>query len=381
MIYLSVDEFHQFQCAADRCLNTCCVGWKIVMNRETYEKMVEGEEVLQIPASDWLEDKGNEISVRLDHGRCPMLTEDNLCRVVARLGPEYLCPTCMFYPRCACSYGDVQELYLALSCPEVLRSLMEKEQIEFDIGEDEISGQEYPHTELYVFESAVRTSLVEFLYTMRQISLPVRLFAAFTILEEGVRMDREGNHNADLLRLCIDAYAQPEVLCAMEEKLRGVVDERSRYHFLGQILNIAGKYKEYERFHRLVQQAVEYFGREYTEDYEQQLKTFRETVCREYGKFYTNYWVYRLFCDLISVPEFEKSREKFLYIGVEFALFQTIALVSFIKGNLAREEYMYIISCLSRLMEHSDSFYQSLTSSIVDNDLVSVAGILLLIIA
>ena len=73
MIYLSVDEFHQFQCAADRCLNTCCVGWKIVMNRETYEKMVEGEEVLQIPASDWLEDKGNEISVRLDHGRCPML--------------------------------------------------------------------------------------------------------------------------------------------------------------------------------------------------------------------------------------------------------------------------------------------------------------------
>ena len=127
MIYLSVDEFHQFQCAADRCLNTCCVGWKIVMNRETYEKMVEGEEVLQIPASDWLEDKGNEISVRLDHGRCPMLTEDNLCRVVARLGPEYLCPTCMFYPRCACSYGDVQELYLALSCPEVLRSLMEKD--------------------------------------------------------------------------------------------------------------------------------------------------------------------------------------------------------------------------------------------------------------
>ncbi len=110
MIYLSVDEFHQFQCAADRCLNTCCVGWKIVMNRETYEKMVEGEEVLQIPASDWLEDKGNEISVRLDHGRCPMLiicaewSRDwdpniyvlHVCSIPDALVPTEMCRNCIW---------------------------------------------------------------------------------------------------------------------------------------------------------------------------------------------------------------------------------------------------------------------------------------------
>ena len=381
MIYLSVDEFQHFQCVADRCPNTCCAGWKIIMDRETYGKMVDGEEILQIPSSEWLEDDGKQITVKMDHGRCPMLTEENLCRVVMKLGPEYLCQTCKFYPRSAHSYGEVQELYLTLSCPEVLRSLMDKEQVEFDIGEDQKPAKEYPHAELYIFESAVRTSLVEFLYAVRQISLPVRLFAAFKILEEGIRMEEEHNHNADLLRLSINAYAQPEVLCAMEENLRGVVDERSRYRFLRQILNIAGRYDDYERFHKLVQQALEYFSQDYTEEYQQRMREFQETVCREYGKFYTNYWVYRLFCDMISVPEFTKSREKFLYIAVEFALFQTIALTSFIKGTLDREEYIYIISCLSRLMEHSTSFYESITSSIVSNDLVSVAGVLLLTIA
>ena len=380
MNYLTVDVYKDFTCVADACLNTCCVGWKIFIDNDTYEKMVEKEKCLGMQAKDWITD-GKDHFVILKNQRCPMLSDDNLCKVVLKLGPEYLSNVCTHYPRTNIQYGGFIEGYLNTSCSEVIAKLMDKDSVEFDIMQDQQPVPDYPFEKLYNFESTVRASMVHILQSMPKVSLNVRLFTAFTILEEGIRMYQEGALDGEVFEREVLFYAREDVLKSLEMRLGKSVNEESQYHFLGQLLKIAEKYEGLERFLGLLQQAGQYFEEKSPEQYASDVKAFKETCLAEYSGFYTNYWVYRIFSDTLSIPDYEKVKEKFAYIAVEFAVFQTIALVSFVKNQrLIREEYIYIISCLSRMMEHSVNSMEDLKRQIREKNLASGAGLLLMTI-
>jgi hypothetical protein len=55
------------------------------------------------------------------HGRgnrCPLLTEDPLCRIQRELGASLLPHSCATYPRMLRTFDAVTETALTLSCPE-----------------------------------------------------------------------------------------------------------------------------------------------------------------------------------------------------------------------------------------------------------------------
>lgn len=308
-----------------------------------------------------------------------MLTEDNLCKVVLKLGTEYLSEVCTRYPRMIMQYGAVMEAYLYVSCPAVISRLMEKSAIGFGMGEDELPAADYPYTSLYVFESAVRNEMIKILQEARYMPLSVRLFTAFTILEEGIRMYQDGQSDVDILRENVRVCTQEAILRKLELNLAQIIDERSRYQVLRKLLEITIAFKNYDRFAELIQQAVRYFDADEFERYLSDRKRFEEICLTEYKDFYINYWVYRIFSEVIAIPDHERSKERFIYIAIGQALFQTIALAAFVKnGRADREEYVYIISCLSRLMEHSGDLRKKLKEKIHECGLASAAGVLLL---
>ncbi len=379
MNYLDVDLYREFKCIADACPNTCCVGWEVYIDKDTYKKMAEKEEQLGIPAKEWLEDSEGAIFIKMDHERCPLLTNNNLCSVVMKLGPEYLSSVCTAYPRAYVSYGDTIERHLHISCPEVIMKLMEKHTIEFDASQDQSPAPEYPHTQLYLFECAVRASIISILQDMPRITLNTRLFTAFTILEEGIRMHQENQPDAGKLEREVCFYAQESVLRSLEIQLPQAVNGDSQYRFVQHLLKIAGSYRRYERLSQLIRQAMVYFEEHDSRQYLSDAQEFKKACLDAYPDFYTNYWVYRIFADTLSVPDYEKSKEKFSYIAIEFALFQTIALAAFAKrGSLDHEEYVYIICTLSRILEHTLSFRDVLMNEIHEKNLASAVGILLM---
>lgn len=80
----------------------------------------------------------------------------------------------------------------------------------------------------------------------------------------------------------------------------------------------------------------------------------------------------------MSIPDYSKVRDNFIFACIEFCLMQIIALVSYAQNQtLDQDEYIYIISAVSR-MEHSSR--QKLVKQLRDNNLISNAGLLLLII-
>ena len=123
MIYTYPDYYKKFNCIADKCPDTCCGKWQIVIDDDSLEKYEDynGE------YRDELRRKVNWKEGVFRHGRsgkCAFLRDDMLCDMYIHMGKDSLCTTCREYPRHTEEFENVREVSLSLSCPEVARILM-----------------------------------------------------------------------------------------------------------------------------------------------------------------------------------------------------------------------------------------------------------------
>lgn len=123
MIYTYPDYYKKFNCIADKCPDTCCGKWQIVIDDDSLEKYEDynGE------YRDELRRKVNWKEGVFRHGRsgkCAFLRDDMLCDMYIHMGKESLCTTCREYPRHTEEFENVREVSLSLSCPEVAHILM-----------------------------------------------------------------------------------------------------------------------------------------------------------------------------------------------------------------------------------------------------------------
>ena len=123
MIYTYPDYYKKFNCIADKCPDTCCGKWQIVIDDDSLEKYEDynGE------YRDELRRKVNWKEGVFRHGRsgkCAFLRDDMLCDMYIHMGKNSLCTTCREYPRHTEEFENVREVSLSLSCPEVARILM-----------------------------------------------------------------------------------------------------------------------------------------------------------------------------------------------------------------------------------------------------------------
>lgn len=115
MRYLKPHYYDRFECTADKCPDTCCAGWQIMIDDDSLERYGEenGEFGRRLRNSiDWEEG----CFYQCDR-RCSFLNEENLCDIYAELGADALCDTCRMYPRHVEEYEGLRELSLSLSCP------------------------------------------------------------------------------------------------------------------------------------------------------------------------------------------------------------------------------------------------------------------------
>lgn len=123
------DYYEEFSCIADRCKDSCCIGWEIDIDEDTYGyyESIPGELGRRLRESMILtEDMEHSFQLK-EHGRCPFLNDRNLCELCIELGEESLCEVCTEYPRFSLDYGEVLQKTLSLSCEEVGRILFSRE--------------------------------------------------------------------------------------------------------------------------------------------------------------------------------------------------------------------------------------------------------------
>ena len=123
---LRVPEYYdEFSCIASRCKDSCCAGWEIDIDDESYEyyRSVDGPFGDRLRESMFAAEDGGYRFKLKGPKRCAMLNDPNLCDLYTALGEDALCEVCPEYPRFSLIYGNVDQKALSLSCEEVGRIL------------------------------------------------------------------------------------------------------------------------------------------------------------------------------------------------------------------------------------------------------------------
>ena len=153
MIYRKQHGYDDFRCIAGACPKSCCIGWQIVIDEESLRKYkkVDGEFAGRIAAGvDYAEGVFHQKATR-----CMMLNDAGLCDLQATMGEAYLCDTCRLYPRHIEEFQDLREYSLSLSCPEVVRMILDAgytfgvEESEDEVADD---PEEFEDFDFFIFD-------------------------------------------------------------------------------------------------------------------------------------------------------------------------------------------------------------------------------------
>lgn len=250
---LKLSNYDKFKCTADKCKFTCCEGWDISIDNDTYEKWGKGSDAKKLldcvkfkPAEERKEYFINKETFDI----CPLLDNNGLCNIVKSHGEEYLSLTCHTFPRIENDFGYKKELSLSCACPEVINIINDTDKIEFVHCDEEASNDD-------LLELKIRKSLIN-LITKKELPLDEKLIIAFemllSILEESnferkelIFGELEKYRSEDYIEEVINTYRQLEL--NLGESL-----EEINYLFL----DITENYKEVNNLRKLLESVSEY---------------------------------------------------------------------------------------------------------------------------
>ncbi len=128
-----VPEYIQdFKCIGKDCIDSCCVGWNIKIDKATYKKYKNStnKEIKSISQKSLVRD---DLKSNINYGKlinenncCPFLTKEKLCNAYKLIGQESLSITCSTYPREITTFDKIGFISGSLSCPEIARLCLSK---------------------------------------------------------------------------------------------------------------------------------------------------------------------------------------------------------------------------------------------------------------
>ena len=187
------EYFTRFTCIADKCTDSCCVGWEIDIDAATLIKYrTIGGEI------------GKEIAEKTRHGhfplakngRCAFLDAEGLCRIISALGEGYLCDICREHPRYYGVGAGGIEGGIGLGCPEAARLILSLDNMpEFTYIESE-DTESAPDDYAEVSDS-FREALYRIIYTEDAENI-IGAYLTFAEVSDGIAFDLSTGGKAEI---------------------------------------------------------------------------------------------------------------------------------------------------------------------------------------
>ncbi|WP_303838030.1 flagellin lysine-N-methylase [Ruminococcus flavefaciens] len=132
MIYRTPQYCRDFRCIAGDCRDSCCRGWEIDIDSDTYGyyMSVGGEFGERLRNS--IQDGCFTLT---EDERCPFLNEQGLCDIYTELGGDKLCQICSDHPRYFEWFGAFKEGGVGLCCEAAARLILSRP---FALCEEEV---------------------------------------------------------------------------------------------------------------------------------------------------------------------------------------------------------------------------------------------------
>ena len=193
MSILYESGYRQFRCLGSDCEATCCNGWRVDIDKETYVKYKSNEhpdlkKLFQQAVernSNSASDEKYGVLVLDKNGDCSFM-ERGLCRIHSLLGPQALSTVRAKYPRLVNDLLGQEEYSLCLSCPEASRLvLLRSEGVGFEEDDVELADSvQLPLLEPEKIQAVNEIrALIIFVLQYRVVSIETRLVMLGLFLE------------------------------------------------------------------------------------------------------------------------------------------------------------------------------------------------------
>ena len=128
MRIIAPDYYKSFKCIAQKCQNSCCIGWEIDIDPETLEIYKQIDDAIGERLKNCIDYNCETPHFITDEKeRCPFLNQNGLCDLITELGEDALCQICYDHPRFRNFFTDREETGLGLCCEAAAELILKKE--------------------------------------------------------------------------------------------------------------------------------------------------------------------------------------------------------------------------------------------------------------
>lgn len=220
------DYFDDFKCIASECEDTCCAGWGIVIDDETYNHYMNVKGEFGEKLRSKIVTEGSENIFVLKGDDCPFLTENKMCDIYNNLGEDSLCYTCRQYPRVTEEFGSLREICLSLSCPEACRIILKSDKrVEFKLIENNEEVTRYNDINAMLYLNLMQCRNV-----------------VFKILQN---KDNDLNKRVSIILKFIDEV-QGKIDSSSIQEIKDIIEKYSNDKFIEDTTNDIDNYKRHE---------------------------------------------------------------------------------------------------------------------------------------
>jgi len=377
--------FDRFRCIGAECEDTCCGGWGILVDSETYEKYqgpldfrIAGNTLSSLveinPART---SSADYAKIRLEGNACPAF-KDGLCSIQQVLGEPYIPDLCSTYPRVLHVTGGTVERSLHLSCPEAARLVLSDPQAMVLI---ERAEEPLPHRTGSLSLAAgaaderlnqVRTLTIE---VIKERSLPLwkRIVSLGFAVDKLAGADTIGaaaileSHLSGLRQGLFEGFfagQQAAPAFQLETVLELIVARLKADYTSPRFLDC------YSEFMSGLAWTNESTMEELAARYHQASGTHFQRFVRRHEHLLENYLVHYMFRTLFPYGRKqpnqtlaidsggESMKQAFLLLAVHFAIIRTvmIGMAALHKDNLGIDDAIKLVQSYSKSFLHSSSF-------------------------
>lgn len=371
MLIVKPDYYNEFKCIAEKCPDTCCAGWQIVIDEESLQKYVkvQGDFEEQLKKSvDWDE----SVFYQDDEKRCAFLNDCNLCDLYTALGEDSLCKTCRNYPRHIEEFENVREYTLSLSCPEVARILLNKKETVSFIETEEDGEEEFEDFDALMYDRLLEAREVMLgILQNRNRDISVRVYLLWEMGRELQKYTDEG-----MLFSCEEIFEKYESEQVCEELSEQLIKYHSTKMVFEKSLEYYKKLYELELLREewdehLQKTAIALYGEDEKNYY--RLHASFDTWQKQYMPDFSIileqllvYFVQTYFCGAVY-DDYILSKVKMSVVST-WMIYEMLVVRWFQNGqSLEMDDVISIVYRYSRELEHSDYNLETMEELLDEN--------------
>jgi len=365
--------YKDFKCIGAECIDTCCAGWEVVIDDNSYQyyKSVTGDFGQRLKDNMM---STNENSFVLQSGNCPFLNEIKLCDIYTELGQDKLCETCKLYPRFIEEYGDLREIGISLSCMEAARLILKKhEPVVFNLENNSEMITTYNNLNPELFMQLISARKISFdILQNRSIDFynRVALLISFTQeIQEKIDTDKF-SHITEIK----NKYKQVDFI---EQFMTGLNKYRNnelvKYNNMGKYLNI---YRNFEKINDSWPQVIDHnieclHGKNNGIDYFLQQYADFNMYYQDKADEFENLMVYFIFRYYLKAVYDEDVYSKVKMAVVSLLIIKELDIVRWIDNEYKLDEtdQIDIVHMYSKEIEHSDENLNALAEVLSSNEI------------